>query len=583
MKNRKWIAVSIFAVLLFIGAGFGLLYAQKKAAAPKGPVERLLFEIDNNALEHSYTFSPDLKKVAYITINGKKQQVTINGKGEKNYDEVLETSLTFSPDNNHLAYWAKSDNTWRVIRDGSEGKPYDGFRRAQRNAPIRFSRDFSIRISSATTLAFSPDSRHLAYNAARGKKYLPVIDEKEGAELDGFGINGPFFGADSREIGYMAWRGEKAVVVVGEKTYGPYDSHSARGVLFSPAGGRWATIAWIGKKPKMLLDGKESPAYEEVSDLTFSDNGKRFAYVGKGANGKSRVVLEDVKGKEYDEIWCPRFSPAGDQIAYFARTGKKEFIVIDEKEGPSYGSAGAKENWFWAASYPVFGPDGKHVAYVASQGDGKFVVADGIAGKSYKNVWEPEWSADGKSIAYVAFREKSGAAGPSKEKKKSEKETSEGFLVIDSKETDPFDGIKSFSFSPHGGHFAFVATKGEKQFVVLDGNRGKRTTSSLTAAGQGLSTAIPCDIWRPMAAKCIWWSMECSPTGERRWRAGERRKKGGPPWAALREEIGWISVTCLVTPGERAPASRRPDRKASRGASPAARRVRASRRARLPS
>ena len=57
-----------------------------------------------------------------------------------------------------MAYAAKTDVTWAAVANGKEGKSYDGIRR----------------------LAFSPDSRRLAYLADSGEKMVFVVDGVEG-------------------------------------------------------------------------------------------------------------------------------------------------------------------------------------------------------------------------------------------------------------------------------------------------------------------------------------------------------------------------------------------------------------------
>jgi len=62
-----------------------------------------------------------------------------------------------------VAYGAQSGNERCVVIDGREGKHYDR---------IGFS------------LAFSPDSMHLAYAAQSGKKQFVVVDTKEEKHYD---------------------------------------------------------------------------------------------------------------------------------------------------------------------------------------------------------------------------------------------------------------------------------------------------------------------------------------------------------------------------------------------------------------
>jgi len=62
------------------------------------------------------------------------------------------------------------------------------------------------------TLAVSPDSKRVAYDAQRGQKWLVVVDGVEGKEYDGIGAL--LFSRGSKRVAYAAKRGQKWLVVV---------------------------------------------------------------------------------------------------------------------------------------------------------------------------------------------------------------------------------------------------------------------------------------------------------------------------------------------------------------------------------
>lgn len=64
------------------------------------------------------------------------------------------------------------------------------------------------------TLAVSPDSKRVAYEAGRGKKQLVVVDGVEGKEYDGIGEWSALSSPDSKRVAYGARRGKKWLVVV---------------------------------------------------------------------------------------------------------------------------------------------------------------------------------------------------------------------------------------------------------------------------------------------------------------------------------------------------------------------------------
>ena len=86
---------------------------------------------------YGLTFSPDSKRVAYWAKAGGKQFAVVDGKEGKQYDEtgivcyfdlfavVFTHSFTFSPDSKRVAYVAKAGLKYLVVVDGKEGKLYD--------------------------------------------------------------------------------------------------------------------------------------------------------------------------------------------------------------------------------------------------------------------------------------------------------------------------------------------------------------------------------------------------------------------------------------------------------------------------
>ena len=68
-------------------------------------------------------------------------------------------------------------------------------------------------------------------------------------------------------------------------------------------------------------------------------------------------------------------SPDGKSLAYAARSGDKQLVVMDGVEGKEYDGI--------LASSPVFSPDSKRVAYAAKRGDKWLVIVHGVEGKEY--------------------------------------------------------------------------------------------------------------------------------------------------------------------------------------------------------
>ena len=84
---------------------------------------------------------------------------------------------------------------------------------------------------------------------------------------------------------------------------------------------------------------------------------------------KQFVIVDEKEGKKYDVIGrdTPLFSSDSRRIAYVAEEEKRWLTVVDDVEGKKYDLV--------AAASLVFSPDNRHVAYGAFLNDKKLVVA----------------------------------------------------------------------------------------------------------------------------------------------------------------------------------------------------------------
>ena len=114
---------------------------------------------------------------------------------------------------------------------------------------------------------------------------------------------------------------------------------------------------------------------------------------------------------------------------------------------------------------PFFSPDGQHFVYNIRKGgvggewsfelDGKEGKEIGLNNISYN------FSPDSKHFAYVA------------------KKDNKYFVVLDDKTGKEYDGVMNLQFSHDSQHFAYVAIEENKQFIVLDSKEGKKYSSIL--------------------------------------------------------------------------------------------------------
>lgn len=157
-----------------------------------------------------------------------------------------------------------------------------------------------------------------------------------------------------------------------------------------PEGSRLAFIAKTGTQEMAIVDGKREQAYDEVSDLAFSQDGRHYAYTARNG-AKMRVVLDGTPQMEFDEVgvqevgpmlksdnaisttstvwypyyltisrWIISFTEDGKHSLYAGRNGKEWTVVVDGKALPGFEGT--------LQTVPQFSHDAQHVLYVVAQG-----------------------------------------------------------------------------------------------------------------------------------------------------------------------------------------------------------------------
>lgn len=367
------------------------------------------------------------KSAAYIAKVGEQYRVVHNGKPGKLYQSVQTNSVRISPDGQRLVYAAKIDNKTVVVLDGKEAGPYDEI------APP----------------VFSPDSRHVAYEGKRGDKWYIFSDVFKSTPALSY-FDKPVFNADSTKIMFIenTDNDQKKRVVVSDLTFKVLGTISsvAQPCAISEDKSRIALVTdYQGKQRVSEFNFaepgsvKEGPVYDSVAKLVLNSDGSSLAYVAKkgtesylvlngkeerlpegespwtpiirpgsnkGAgiviNGKNGAYLhqaffsDGITSKRYKEAAELTYSGDGKSQAYGAIKNEKFLLVVNGVEGPL----------FDRVIGPRFSPGGDFVVYRARKDNSRFVVVTDSKGTllrqhaGYERVFEPVFTADGKSVAY---------------------------------------------------------------------------------------------------------------------------------------------------------------------------------------
>jgi hypothetical protein len=278
----------------------------------------------------------------------------------------------------------------------------------------------------------------------------PVADEKPLGRLGDYeSVKIIVVSDDENRVAFVGVRGQQQWVVRDGVPAGPYDWVIPRSVAMSPGGSRCAFIVQTASQTIAVVDGKPcAPCYGIGQNRVLLPRyGKRFAYVAIGDAGKgASMVADGINGPTFDDVQWPLFSPDGVHLAYGAKQGKQQMIVLDGHPQKAYDSI---------AEYSlVFSRDSRRLAYRAVVAGKTVMVCDQTESKPYDLMrLGPGFSPDSMHLAGVV------------------EEHGKTFAVIDGAEGRPYDGLLTgdFTFSPDSKHVAYAMKLGQKNLVIRDG------------------------------------------------------------------------------------------------------------------
>ncbi|MBI3819973.1 MAG: PD40 domain-containing protein [Planctomycetes bacterium] len=279
------------------------------------------------------------------------------------------------------------------------------------------------------TPVFSPSGKKAAYVLHEGKKLFPMIQDKamESYEF----VDAPEWAEDADVV---AWR-------LGRRLDAKHENWKIYLDTKKIAESDWIGLVGLSR------DGKQAaywsnPGASIANDGSYTGGTWIFNY-----GSKKTDVYKEGFGLDY-----PVWSPDGKHVATWGYASRGSgFVMIDgklrnEKSGPSG----------FSIDDIVFSPDGREVAYAILSPDasGKMnslVYREYIRyGEGYDSCGSPQYTKDGKSLAYRAL--KNGKIH---------------YVVegADHKKKDlgaPFEAVADLTFSADGNRAAFSANRGGK-------------------------------------------------------------------------------------------------------------------------
>jgi hypothetical protein len=353
------------------------------------------------------SFSQDGSHYGYCGISGETLTVIVDGKavGTSNQLEAdhFDCQVFFSPNSKHFYYisHAGPDLMHVHARFVIDGKTEVDFGDAN---PQNF--------------VFSPDGEHFAavmYPYPPGRQSMELVVDGKISSWPG---GSPVWSADSRHLFTMGQSGQTQILYRdGQQLMTATNISLASlpiktGLTAPPAGDAPVAIAhnsnngaggvlreqWYlamnGKQiPGTLLEKTGGGGAAQIRNLFVSHDGKHYAAIFVGANGKQYLFSDGKRGQYYDGInpTTVQFTSGTSQPVYVAINGGVQYLIVGTQETavPNIGSI-------------IVGPVGDHVA---TEGDGG--VIDGkplnLSGGNPANTQVSgfAFTPDGNHYAYI--------------------------------------------------------------------------------------------------------------------------------------------------------------------------------------
>ena len=235
---------------------------------------------------------------------------------------------------------------------------------------------------------------------------------------------------------------------------------------------RFACRVRSGKKQMAVIDGIRGKVYDSVTYPIFSPDSRRVAYAAKIDSIWILLVDDKVELslKADSSITAVLFSPDSKSFTYVVNDGHKYYNVFGISKGRPYDDIDVNSI--------NFSTDSRKVGYMARKGKKQLIVYDGHEGNLFDQVGFPVINSSGNRIAYRAI------------------DSARSFVILDNMKSPQYDDIKSILFSPDGKRCAYIAARGRKQFVVLDGIEGEKVdvAHSICFSPDGTSFVYGIDI-----------------------------------------------------------------------------------------
>lgn len=217
-----------------------------------------------------------------------------------------------------------------------------------------------------------------------------------------------------------------------------------------------AYVAAFEGKTRVVFNGKPGKLYEDIDvySLAVSPDGRRIAYGAKSGD-KWIVVIDGYEAGRFDELGPMVFSPDTKQVAFEGRIGKRWQIILGNSRSVDVDSYYNK---------PFFSADSQWLVLTENsdtkKGTGSRIAVCDTKFTTMKYIECGGSLVNTQGTRVAVIKDVNG------KKMVSEFEISKPDVLKDGKQ---FDTVTNLQFSADGLITAYIATRGEKSYIVMDG------------------------------------------------------------------------------------------------------------------
>jgi hypothetical protein len=226
----------------------------------------------------------------------------------------LATFLGAQSPQSRLSWEDKSGTTGHTLVVG--GKSYGPYKDIE---SIYYSND-------AKSVGFTVSKRDRSWVVAGGTEFGPLPAGFEAGSIS-VADDGKLWSLSATKYSEDEDTPSVSQLFVNGKSYGPYQDVVS--FDYAEQGGMWLASVQTGEdQQKVLVEGKESPAYATIEHLWVTVDGTGYGYLATDADGNQHLVTQDVTLDNVQDTNFDMMYPREPHWAYAYRNADNSLVVV---------------------------------------------------------------------------------------------------------------------------------------------------------------------------------------------------------------------------------------------------------------